>query len=105
MDTFTESLLTNPEVIAVDQHSSENKPVIQTASTVVWTARGEAGKDYVAIFNLGESEQTLSYGWKALGLSKPSYTVRDLWQKKDVGQQSELKVTLAPHASALFSVQ
>ena len=105
MDAFTESLLTNPEVIAVDQHSSGNKPVIQTPATVVWTAAGVGGKRYVAVFNLGDSEQTASYGWKELGLSGASYKVRDLWLKKDLGELSTLKTTLAPHASALYSAQ
>ncbi|HYK35978.1 glycoside hydrolase family 27 protein [Alloacidobacterium sp.] len=105
MDDFTESLLTNPEVITVNQQSSANKPVIQTASTVVWTAKGENGKQYVAVFNLGDSEQTPSYSWKDLGLSETGYAVRDLWQMKDLGQQSALKVTLPPHASALYSLR
>jgi hypothetical protein len=105
MDGFTESLLTNPEVIAVDQHSSGNKPVIQTASTVVWTAKGAHGKQYVAAFNLGESEQAVSYGWREIGLPGASFRVRDLWLRKDLGAAGALKVTLAPHASALFSVQ
>jgi hypothetical protein len=105
MDTVTESLLTNREVIAVDQHSSGNKPVIQTDSMVVWTAKGAGGKQYVAVFNIGDGEQTVSYSWNELGLSGPSHKVRDLWQMKSLGTQSELKVTLAPHASALYSVQ
>jgi alpha-galactosidase len=105
MDQPTEALLTNPEVIAVDQISTMNKPVIQTPSTVIWTAQGANGKSYVAIFNIGETEQAISYSWKKLGLSKPGYTVRDLWRLKDLGPQPELKVTLAPHASMLYSLQ
>jgi hypothetical protein len=105
MDSATESLLTNPEVIAVDQHSSGNKPVIQTAATVVWTAKGSDGKQYVAVFNIGDSAQTISHGWKELGLSASSYKVRDLWLRKDLGSENALKVTLAPHASALFAVK
>jgi hypothetical protein len=104
MDQPTEALLTNPEVIAVDQVSSGNKPVIQTPSTVVWTANGD-GKNYVAVFNLGDTAQTVSHAWKELGFSKPNYAVRDLWQMKSLGTQSDLKVTLAPHASALYSLQ
>jgi len=105
MDEFTESLLTNPEVIAVDQHSSGNKPVIQTATTVAWIAKGTAGKQYLALFNISESQENLSYAWKDLSLTKSSYKVRDLWQKKDLGSTAELKITLAPHASALYEIQ
>ncbi len=105
MDAFTESLLTNPEVIAADQDSSGNKPVIQTDSTVVWIAKGSAGRRYVAVFNPGDGEQAVSYGWKELGLSGAGYKVRDLWLRKDLGAAAALKVSLAPHASALFSIE
>jgi alpha-galactosidase len=105
MDSFTESLLTNPEVIAVDQNSSGNKPVVQTSDTIVWTAKGSHGKQYVAVFNLSDHSQDLSYLWKDLGLNGSSYKLRDLWQRKDAGPFAKLKVTLAPHASALYSIQ
>jgi len=105
MDTFTESLLTNPEVITVNQQSSENKQVIQNPTTVVWTAKGASDKQYIGVFNFGDSEQTLSFGWNDLGLNRSSYQLRDLWQMKDMGTASALKVTLAPHASALYAAQ
>ena len=105
MDTFTESLLTNPEVITVNQQSSENKQVIQNPTTVVWTAKGASDKQYIGVFNFGDSEQTLSFGWNDLGLNRSSYQLRDLWQMKDMGAASALKVTLAPHASALYAAQ
>ncbi|HVW76721.1 MAG TPA: glycoside hydrolase family 27 protein [Alloacidobacterium sp.] len=105
MDEFTESLLTNPEVIAVDQHSSKNKPVVQTDSAVVWTAKSADGKSYVAVFNRSDSPQILSYRWKELGLDHASYRMRDLWQRKDLGLKDRVKVTLAPHSSALYAVK
>ena len=37
-DAWTEALLTNREVIAVDQHSQGNHPVIATADTTSWLA-------------------------------------------------------------------
>ncbi len=105
MDSATESLLTNPEVIAVDQHSRDNKPVVQTSTTVIWTAKGAAGKQYVAVFNISDQPQQVSHSWKELGLPKASYKVRDLWLKKDSGSASGLKVSLAPHASVLYAVE
>ncbi|MBT9330082.1 glycoside hydrolase family 27 protein [Paracidobacterium acidisoli] len=104
IDPFTESLLTNPEVIAVDQHSLANHPVLQTPDTVVWTADSVEGSRYVAVFNLSNSEKTLAWKWSELNLPSGSHPVRDLWQKSDLGASEELHVTLAPHASALFSV-
>ena len=102
-DAWTTSLLTNPEVIAVDQHSRENRPVISTNTAVVWTARPDAGDDrYLAVFNLDEHEQKVHYNWKELGLTGPRFQLRDLWERKDLGSANALSVTLAPHSCALY---
>lgn len=103
VDPFTESLITNPRVIAIDQHSIENKPVIQTEDTVVWTAKPASGKGYfVAVFNLADTERTISYSWQGLGLSNGKYKLQDVWSGKNLEPNGGLKVHLAPHASALY---
>ena len=103
MDDFTTSLLTDPEVIAVDQHSTANHPVIHTADAIVWLARPDSGSGYyLAVFNTGDAAQTLQYAWKDLELSGAAYGVRDLWLRKDLGRAPSLKVTLSPHAAALY---
>lgn len=102
-DSWTVSLLTNTEVIAVDQQSRDNRPVITTGDAVVWTARSDKGNDsYIAAFNISDKQQTLHYSWKDLGLSSVSYRLRDLWDRKELGQKANLEVTLAPHASVLY---
>ena len=85
-DAWTTSLLTNPEVIAVDQHSTGNHPVISTDKTVVWVAEsGKAGGQYLAIFNLDDASQNVQYSWKDLGLPDGKHKVRDLWERKESG--------------------
>ena len=102
-DAWTTSLLTNAEVIAVDQHSTDNHPVITTDNIVIWTARPQSGGDsYVAVFNISDTTQTAHYAWKDLGLSAPSYRVRDLWTHKHIGSALSLESTLPPHASVLY---
>jgi alpha-galactosidase len=102
-DEWTTSLLTNREVLAVDQHSTGNHPVITTNNLVVWTARPESSADfYVAIFNISDTPQTAQYAWKDLGLPAGRYTLRDLWEHKSLGSRSDLSVTLRPHASSLL---
>lgn len=96
-------LLTNSEVIAVDQHSVDNHPVVETENIVIWTSRPETGGGYyLAVFNLGETEQTIAYPWKDLKLKGTRYTVRDLWQHRDLGGAGSLSVTLKPHASVMY---
>jgi len=107
-DAWTTSLLTNAEVIAVDQNSSDNHPVITTDNIVIWTAqpqsRRDSGNFYVAVFNISDAAQTVHYAWSDLGLSAPSYRLRDLWTHTDRGSATSLEVTLPPHASVLYRV-
>jgi hypothetical protein len=104
-DEWTTSLLTNTEVLAVDQHSTGNHPVVTTDKTVVWLARPESGDGfYLAIFNLDSAPQTMRYAWKDIGLPDGSYGLRDLWEHKDLAVTESLSVALSPHASALYKV-
>ena len=106
MDAATEALYTNPEVIAVDQHSRENHELSRNGPVVVWTAVPEAGEGrYVAVFNLGDAAQDVKYGWKDLGLPEGEHTVRDLWARKELGAAGSLKTSLAPHAAMLYKVR
>jgi alpha-galactosidase len=102
-DAWTTALLTNPEVIAVDQHSRENRPVITSENVVVWLSRPDYGDDsYIGVFNISDSRQIVHYEWKELGLPEGSHTLRDLWLHKNLGAAAALKVTLDPHSSVLF---
>ena len=102
-DAWTTSLLTNPEVIAVDQHSTDNHPVITTETTVVWSASPGPGADrYLAVFNLQDTEQKIHYEWKEFGWAPAKYSLRDLWEHKELGAADSLAVTLPPHGCALY---
>ena len=102
-EEWTTSLLTNEEVIAVDQHSRDNRPVITNDNIVIWTAQPESGSgSYVAVFNISDTAQTVQYVWSDLGLKAPSYRLRDLWGRAEMGSATSLKVTLPPHASMLY---
>jgi alpha-galactosidase len=103
VDKWTESLLTNPEVIAVDQHSRNNHPLVTTDKTAIWLAQTEQEKGhYLAVFNIGDAEQSIHYDWKDLGLTGRSYKLRDLWERRNVGTAASLTVKLRAHASVLY---
>jgi hypothetical protein len=102
-DEWTESLLTNPEVIAVNQRSLDNRPVMTTKVAVVWLAQTEdRALHYLAVFNLSDSEQNISYQWQDFGLHGKRYQVGDLWDHKDLGTAALFNVKLRPHASVLY---
>lgn len=105
-DTWTKSLLTNAEVIAVDQRSKGNRAVETSAKSAVWLAESEKGDGYyLAVFNRSDAPQTVRYGWKELGLNTPEYALRDLWKQKELGRKKSLDLTLSAHGSILYSLR
>ena len=106
MDSATEAMLTNREVLAVDQNSTDNQARLHTPTTWVWTARATSARgDYVALFNVSDAPIDLHYTWRDLGIASGRHVVRDLWLHKKLGSTNGIKLTLAPHASALYRVE
>jgi hypothetical protein len=105
-DDFTLSLLTNEEVLAVDQKGAHGYPFWQSGQQVAWTADGADAKErYLGVFNAGERPATIRVDWGALKLPEQC-TLRDLWQKQDVGTVAAgYTFRLAPHASGLYKVR
>ncbi|HUA14346.1 MAG TPA: glycoside hydrolase family 27 protein [Verrucomicrobiae bacterium] len=104
-DAWTVSLLTNPEVIAVDQHSSESRQVISTPDVSVWLSRAPRdGEFYLAVFNLSSKKQNVRYKWRNLGLAEKKYNLRNLWQRQDLGSAASLAAPLTPHSSVLYKL-
>jgi alpha-galactosidase len=102
-DEWTKSLLTNADVLFVDQHAVQSHPVVALDDTAVWLARSSQDKQvFLAVFNRSQKKQTLRYEWTALGLPKMKYGVRDLWQRRDLGRQPSLAAELAPHSCVLY---
>lgn len=103
LDEATLALLTNREVLAVDQSSTDNQPHFLLDRARFWTARDAASGDhYLAMFNLSDKEKQVAFPLERLGLTAAS-RCRNLWTGADLGQASgELAATLPPHASVLY---
>ncbi len=62
MDEFTKAILTNPEVLAVNQHSINNRQVSRINDLIVWTADEPNSQDkYVALFNAQSKSDGLKF--------------------------------------------
>jgi alpha-galactosidase len=104
LDPFTKSLLTNADLLAVNQHSIRNKIAYSKGNIRAWTAESAfGGKKYIAVFNLGDSPAKVQRGWKELGIEPHPKMLHNIWSGKDETAGEALDVQLAPHASAIYS--
>jgi alpha-galactosidase len=104
-DAVTTALITNQEVIDVDQQSNGGHQVLEKGNLRVWTADARLpGEKYVAVFNLGDAAQDANLGWNELGISGSVKGVRDLWSHGSVPADG-IHVDLRPHASELYRVR
>lgn len=107
LDDFTLNLLTNDEVLAVDQDPLGNqaKQIIKKDNYQVWMKVMEDGSYAIGIFNLGESYQNISVSSAELGIDSRS-EVRDLWRQKDLGPFGfSFTTRVPPHGVTLIQVQ
>jgi len=108
MDDFTLNLLTNDEVIAVDQDvlGKQAKRIGDYDSYQIWMKELEDGSHAVGIFNMKNNYQEIAINWDEIGLSKKSdKKVRDLWRQKDLGVfKDSFSTNVAPHGVTLIKV-
>ena len=97
LDDFTLSLLTNDEVIDIDQDPL-GKPGYRVAKDInkeIWIRKLEDGSLAVGLFNRGENETNVTAFWTDLGISGKQ-KVRDLWKQKDVGEFNDAFTATVP---------
>jgi hypothetical protein len=104
LDSYGRSLLTNDEVIAVDQAGRPARPVSTATPQQVWWSHNRDGSYTVALFNLDGAPATVTATWADLGFSGPA-GVRDLWQHAAMGSHPDsITATLPAHGSLLLRV-
>ncbi|OZB91188.1 X2-like carbohydrate binding domain-containing protein [Paenibacillus sp. XY044] len=104
LDDYGLKLLTNDEVIAVNQAGRPAHPVSMDTQQQVWYANNGDGTYSVALFNLGSRSTEVKVNWKNIGLTG-SAGVRDLWSHTELGTFNDgYAAVLEPHASRMFKV-
>jgi alpha-galactosidase len=124
MDEFTLSLLTNDEVLAIDQDplGREANRVAQHGPTVtsqapgrpdrrnkqqqkqVWARDLADGSKAVGLFNLGTEPTKVTVEWSDLDIAGKQ-VVRDLWRQKDLGSfENQFSADVEPHGVVLIKI-
>lgn len=102
-DNYTLSLVTNPEVINVNQNSEKPLLVYNKGGIAVWQTKIE-NCTAVAVFNLSDEEKHYKLSFSDLGIENVR-AVRDLWARKDIPKfENDVAVSLKPHSSEFFEI-
>jgi alpha-galactosidase len=107
MTPYTVELLTNPEVIAVDQDplGKQGYRVAQEGPFEVWMKPMADGSKVVGLFNRQRTTEQMTVNFSDIGLSGDA-TVRDLWLHKDLGSFTEKFSAFVPmHGVVLVRIK
>ncbi len=110
MSATTRSILTNAEVIAVDQDplGIQGRVVAKPGTNLqVWAKKlSEANTVAVALFNRGSASASITATWSAIGIPAGPATVRDLWSHTDLGSfdDSYTATSVPSHGVVLLKI-
>ena len=105
-DEFTLSLLNNKEILKMHREGIDVRQLFMENGKVAITSRNaKNGERYLALFNIGDKEETIiSVNLKELGISN-KYKVKNLWTGEILkGSEASFSQKIAPHASKVFSI-
>jgi hypothetical protein len=106
-DEWTLSLLTNDEVLAVNQDAlgSSARRVLQSQDTEIWVKKLKDGSKAIGVFNRSPVSQGVELDWSDAGLTGKQI-LRDLWTHKILGKFRDKFVVQVPsHGSVLLRAE
>ncbi len=106
LDEFTLNLITNDEVIAIDQDKlgQEATPVIKKEGIEVWMKNLSDGNKAIGIFNVSAENRNFTLPLSELGF-KDSVLIRDIWREKNIGKFAGMyKTRIASHGVQLIKI-
>lgn len=101
-DEWTLSLITNEEVLNVNQHSHSAHPAGEYKGVKIWLSQSENDEPIIAVFNTAEESRKVTLEFEKFNLNN-SYTVRDLWAKTDIAENvKSICTNIDPHGAVLY---
>jgi alpha-galactosidase len=112
LDKFTLGLLTNDEVLDVDQDTRGQpatcvvkQPGDETGDLEVYAKPLDDGNWAVGLFNLSARAAPVRVDWSDLAGAKGPQQVRDLWRQKDLGSFADhFSATVASHGVVFLKI-
>jgi len=107
MSPETIAILTNREVVAIDQDKlgKQGDRVWAEGSQEIWVRELEGGAKAVGIFNRFDWPQNIQVDFEKIGLKRTGVKMRDVWEGRDIGRSGGKYVARVPgHGVVLLRV-
>ena len=107
IDDFTKNLLTNDEVLSLNQDPlGKQATQIYAAGAIRVLAKDlEDGSKAIGLFNTGKEPNAVKVTWQQLDVTG-NQTVRDLWRQKNIGTYKDgFEAMVRPHGVVLVRIQ
>lgn len=103
-DELTLSLITNPEILAVNQTSHGGKEIYRDEDFIIRKAYDEEDNVIFAVFNVSDTEKTFNLDLHKFGFDTGK-TLRDLWKSVDIGEtKSTMNFKVPSHGAGLYKI-
>jgi alpha-galactosidase len=111
LDPFTRSLITNRQVLEVNQKARSSRPLAGLPSSLqgvrIWLASvpwRSRDASVIAVFNVNETPQRVRAEWAELGIPAGAHRMRDLWSGR-VATGTGLDLTLPAHGCEIYRIE
>jgi hypothetical protein len=103
LDDFTMNLITNDEVLAVNQDllGKQATLVFEENGIQIWAKDLNDGSKAAGIFNLNQDAQDFKLYLKDLGFNGKQI-IRNVWRQKDIGEFEDVFATTVPSHGVVF---
>jgi alpha-galactosidase len=107
LDAPTLALLTNRDVLSIDQTATKSTQLLDEGGLIAWQADLPDGTIALALFNTGDAPMNVERKFAGFNraLGGHPWSVRDVWLKKDLGPRRGVSTSLAPHACLLLMLR
>lgn len=105
MSQQTKNILSNSEVIAVNQDSLgvQGKKVQSDNGLEVWAGPLSNNRKAVVLWNRQSYQATITAHWSNIGLAgSVAVTARDLWAHSSFAAQGQISASVAPHDCKMY---
>jgi hypothetical protein len=102
LDEATTRLLTNPDMLRIDQTATASRQALHEGDLVAWTADLPGGERALALFNVGEKPISVDRNLTDFALPAGSFAIRNAWTGERMKAGSRVGTALEPHACILL---